>query len=139
VHGDQPAPRRTAALRLKRRRDVIDKKEQNKISGASAPRLRPNAAAHNHLAPRQSLSHRSPAVAVSRGCDAGTKIKGRKRPAITDTEGHLVGSHVHPADIQDRDGAAVSSPRAGGSTPGCGTCSRTAAAPTTSSATLSPN
>jgi len=40
-----------------------------------------------------------------RGFDAGKKIKGRKRHIITDTEGHLVGLQVHPADIQDRDGA----------------------------------
>ena len=40
-----------------------------------------------------------------RGFDAGKKTKGRKRHIVTDTEGHLVGLHVHPADIQDRDGA----------------------------------
>jgi transposase len=40
-----------------------------------------------------------------RGSDAGKKVNGRKRHIITDTEGHLVGLQVHPADIQDRDGA----------------------------------
>ena len=40
-----------------------------------------------------------------RGFDAGKKIKGRKRHIVTDTAGHLVGLKVHPADIQDRDGA----------------------------------
>lgn len=40
-----------------------------------------------------------------RGFDAGKKIKGRKRHIITDTEGNMVGIVVHPADIQDRDGA----------------------------------
>jgi transposase len=40
-----------------------------------------------------------------RGYDAGKKIKGRKRHIVTDTAGHLVGLQVHPADIQDRDGA----------------------------------
>jgi transposase len=40
-----------------------------------------------------------------RGFDAGKKIKGRKRHIVTDTEGHLIGLQVHPADIQDRDGA----------------------------------
>ena len=40
-----------------------------------------------------------------RGFDAGKKIKGRKRHIITDTLGHFVGIDVHPADIQDRDGA----------------------------------
>ncbi|MDV7341618.1 IS5 family transposase [Terasakiella sp. A23] len=41
-----------------------------------------------------------------RGYDAGKKIKGRKRHIVTDTLGLLVGSKVHPADIQDRDGAS---------------------------------
>jgi len=40
-----------------------------------------------------------------RGFDAGKKIKGRKRHIVTDTEGNMVGLQVHPADIQDRDGA----------------------------------
>jgi len=40
-----------------------------------------------------------------RGFDAGKKIKGRKRHIVTDTEGHMVGLQVHPADLQDRDGA----------------------------------
>jgi len=40
-----------------------------------------------------------------RGYDAGKKIKGRKRHIVTDTLGHLVGLLIHPADIQDRDGA----------------------------------
>ncbi len=40
-----------------------------------------------------------------RGFDAGKKIKGRKRHIVTYTEGHLVGLQVHPADVQDRDGA----------------------------------
>ena len=42
-----------------------------------------------------------------RGYDAGKKIKGRKRHIVTDTQGHLVGLQVHPADIQDRDGAVA--------------------------------
>jgi len=40
-----------------------------------------------------------------RGFDAGKKIDGRERHIVTDTEGHLVGLQVHPADVQDRDGA----------------------------------
>jgi hypothetical protein len=35
------------------------------------------------------------------------KIKGRKRHVITDTTGLLVGAEVHPADMQDRDGAPL--------------------------------
>src|SRR6202521_342487 len=40
-----------------------------------------------------------------RGYDAAKKIKGRKRHIVTDTHGHLIALHVHPASIQDRDGA----------------------------------
>jgi putative transposase len=42
-----------------------------------------------------------------RGYDAAKKVKGRKRHIVTDTGGLLVGAEVHPADIQDRDGAAL--------------------------------
>jgi len=40
-----------------------------------------------------------------RGFDAGKTIKGRKRHIVTNTEVCLVGVRVHPAHIQDRDGA----------------------------------
>jgi transposase len=40
-----------------------------------------------------------------RGYDAGKQIKGRKRHILTDTIGLLAGAIVHPADVQDRDGA----------------------------------
>jgi len=39
------------------------------------------------------------------GYDAGKNIKGRKRHIVTYTLGQLIGSLVHSADIQDRDGA----------------------------------
>jgi transposase len=39
------------------------------------------------------------------GFDAGKKIKGRKRHIVTDTLGNLVGLVIHPANVQDRDGA----------------------------------
>lgn len=42
-----------------------------------------------------------------RGYDAGKKIKGRKRHIFTDTNGYLVHSAIHAADIQDRDGAPL--------------------------------
>jgi len=42
-----------------------------------------------------------------RGYDAGKKIKGRKRHIVTDTLGLLIGSVVHEANIQDRDGAPI--------------------------------
>jgi len=42
-----------------------------------------------------------------RGFDAAKKIKGRKRHIVSDTTGLLLGAEVHPADMQDRDGAAL--------------------------------
>ena len=42
-----------------------------------------------------------------RGYDAGKKVKGRKRHLLTDTNGFLVKVVVHPADVQDRDGAPL--------------------------------
>ena len=42
-----------------------------------------------------------------RGYDAGKKIKGRKRHLLTDTLGLPVAAVVHPADVQDRDGAPL--------------------------------
>jgi putative transposase len=40
-----------------------------------------------------------------RGYDAGKKVNGRKRHALVDTDGRALKLHVHPAGIQDRDGA----------------------------------
>ena len=45
--------------------------------------------------------------ALSCGYDAGKKIKGRKRHALTDTNGLLLGVVVTPASVQDRDGAKL--------------------------------
>jgi transposase len=42
-----------------------------------------------------------------RGYDAGKKVKGRKRHILTDTNGFLVKAVVHPADVQDGDGAPL--------------------------------
>src|SRR5512132_2054278 len=42
-----------------------------------------------------------------RGYDAAKKVKGRKRHVVTDTSGLLVGVAVHPANVQDRDGAGL--------------------------------
>ena len=39
------------------------------------------------------------------GYDAGKKVKGRKRHILVDTQGHMLFGMVHPANIQDRDGA----------------------------------
>ena len=42
-----------------------------------------------------------------RGYDAGQKVKGRKRHIVVDTLGLPLAVAVHPADIQDRDGARL--------------------------------
>lgn len=42
-----------------------------------------------------------------RGYDAGKKVKGRKRHILVDTLGLLLIVVVHPANIQDRDGAKL--------------------------------
>ena len=39
------------------------------------------------------------------GFDAGKKVKGRKRHILVDTLGFLLSVVVHPAEVQDRDGA----------------------------------
>ena len=46
-----------------------------------------------------------PAMTGNRGYDAGKKVKGRNRHIVVDTQGLLLA--VHPADIQDRDGAKL--------------------------------
>ena len=42
-----------------------------------------------------------------KGYDAGKKVQGRKRHIIVDTLGLILDCAVHPADIQDRDGAKL--------------------------------
>src|SRR6266446_3983501 len=54
-----------------------------------------------------SQSVKTTAAGGPRGFDAAKKINGRKRHIITDTTGLLVGAEVHPADMQDRDGAPL--------------------------------
>lgn len=39
------------------------------------------------------------------GYDAGKKVRGRKRHIVVDTQGNMLFGMVHPANIQDRDGA----------------------------------
>lgn len=54
-----------------------------------------------------SQSVKTTEVGGERGFDSGQKIKGRKRHIVVDTLGNLLGVVVHPADIQDRDGAQL--------------------------------
>ena len=58
----------------------------------------------HRFAERKGCPKRGPWLDPS-GYDAGTKIKGRKRHILVDTMGLLISVAVHPADVQDRDGA----------------------------------
>jgi len=40
-----------------------------------------------------------------RGCDANTKVKGRKRHILIDTMGLVMKARATQVDVQDRDGA----------------------------------
>ena len=59
---------------------------------------------HHRLTDGQRLAKRGSWLDPS-GYDAGKKIKGRKRHILVDTLGLLLNVVVHPADVQDRDGA----------------------------------
>jgi putative transposase len=52
-----------------------------------------------------SQSVRTTEAGGPRGYDAGKKVLGRKRHAMVDTDGRPLVLQVHPASVQDRDGA----------------------------------
>lgn len=54
-----------------------------------------------------SQSAKTTEVGGERGDDAGKKVSGRKRHILVDTMGNLLHVFVHPAAIQDRDGAKL--------------------------------
>jgi putative transposase len=54
-----------------------------------------------------SQSVKSSQVGGPRGYDGGKKINGRKRHLLVDTLGNILKAVVHPANIQDRDGAKL--------------------------------
>src|SRR5579859_7085013 len=54
-----------------------------------------------------SQSVKTTEIAGERGYDAGKKVKGRKRHILVDTMGNVLHVVVHPAAIQDRDGAML--------------------------------
>ncbi|MEV6649370.1 transposase [Streptomyces sp. NPDC051219] len=53
----------------------------------------------------QSIRTADTVPSMTRGFDAGKKVKGRKRFIVTDTLGLLLTVHVVTASVQDRDGA----------------------------------
>jgi putative transposase len=77
---------------------------------------------HHLLLEARKAAGRSPQPTESgaiSGYGAGRKVKGRKRHIPTDTEGFLVTARVHAADVRDRDGARLSSPKRAFVSPGC--------------------
>ena len=73
--------------------------------GARAGGTRGEPDGGDHRQPeRQARAKRGASLDPS-GYDAGKKVKGRKRHILVDTLGLLLSVVVHPADIQDRDGA----------------------------------
>jgi putative transposase len=79
----------------------------DKIEAALYPRVRQ----HAGRTPRPSAgiidsqSVKTTEAGGARGYDAGKKINGRKRHLIVDTLGWLIALVVHPANLQDYDGA----------------------------------
>lgn len=71
---------------------------------AGRPRSQPDGGGDHRQPERQSGSKRGSAL-DPQGFDAGKKVKGRKRHILVDTLGLLLSVVVHPADVQDRDGA----------------------------------
>lgn len=54
-----------------------------------------------------SQSVKTSCITIQKGYDAGKKVSGRKRHIITDTMGFILALVIHPAHIQDRDGAKL--------------------------------
>ena len=81
--------------------------DQRSVAPGPAPDAKKNAAPSAAIIDSQSVKCADTVGAGSSGYDAGKKIKGRKRHLLTDTQGLLLGVHVGPASVQDRDGAKV--------------------------------
>src|SRR6202521_5072896 len=61
----------------------------------------------HHRQPEREKRGKRGACIDPHGYDAGKKIKGKKRHILVDTLGLLLHAIVHPADVQDRDGAIL--------------------------------
>jgi transposase len=81
--------------------------DQWRFAPGAAPEAKKNALPSAGIVDSQSVKCADTVGAGSSGYDAGKKIKGRKRHILTDTQGLLLGVHVGPASVQDRDGAKV--------------------------------
>ena len=74
---------------------------RNKLRRSAGRKTSPSAAIID------SQSIKTTEVGGQRGYDAGKKINGRKRHIVVDTLGLILAVVVHPADIQDYDGAVL--------------------------------
>jgi transposase len=61
----------------------------------------------NHRQPKRQERGKRGASIDPPGYDAGTKIKGKKRHILVDTQGLLLHAIIHAADIRDRDGGML--------------------------------
>src|SRR3990170_6223188 len=73
--------------------------------GAGEGRPRGQSDHGDHRQPERQGSRQRGASLDPSGYDAGKKVLGRKRHILTDTLGLLLAVSVHPASVQDRDGA----------------------------------
>jgi len=61
----------------------------------------------DHRQPKRQGGAKGDRALDPQGFDAGKKVTGRKRHILVDTLGLLLNVVVHPADLQDRDGARL--------------------------------
>ena len=72
---------------------------------ARGPRGQPDR--RDHRQPERQGGSKGGSTLDPQGFDAGKKVTGRKRHILVDTLGLLLNVVVHPADMQDRDGALL--------------------------------
>src|ERR1700675_94914 len=72
---------------------------------ARAGRARSQPFCRDHRQPERQGGSKGGSTLDPQGFDAGKKVTGRKRHILVDTLGLLLNVAVHPANVQDRDGA----------------------------------
>ena len=74
---------------------------------ARTRRQRSEPLGRDHRQPKRQGRSKGGSALDPQGFDAGKKVTGRKRHILVDTLGLLLNVVVHPADVQDRDGARL--------------------------------